>query len=474
MSQTRREMIGALVAASTQAWAADKVPLSQQIQQRRPNVLLILADDLGPGDPGIFNPESRIPMPNFNRLATQGVRFTDMHSPSAVCTPTRYGLLTGQYCWRTQLKRGVLNGESPSLLRPGQQTLGSVMKARGYQTAVIGKWHLGLGTDAKADYTKVLKPSPLDFGFDSFYGIPASLDMPPYVWVENDRVQEAPTADVGAGPTTQGNLGPFWRAGKRGPSFEHEQVLPNLIDRAEKFVGQKHSRPWFLYLPLTGPHTPWLPTGKFKGKSGAGEYGDFAHQVDDGIGRVLRAIKQKNTLVIVTSDNGAHWPAAYIEKFGHRANGPRRGQKSDAYEAGHRVPFVMRWPGQISSGSICENLAGLIDVFPTLAGTPTHLDGVSLDAAVEGKVSRQSYIMQSGRGRFAVRAGKWKLIDGRGSGGFTPPFDIEVGPGEPTGELYDLASDPFEEKNLFLQRVDKVAELKSILTAAQSADQSGG
>ncbi len=259
---------------------------------------------------GCYNPESKIPTPNLDRLAGQGVRFTDMHSPSSVCTPTRYGVMTGRYCWRSELKKGVLQGYSPNLIEPGRPTVASLLKGRGYATGVFGKWHLGLGTQAMADYTKPLHPCPTDHGFDTFYGIPASLDMPPYLWVENDRAVAPPTLET-PGDNGMGDIrGRFFRGGAIAPGFEVDDVLPTIVSKAEQFLrGQSAAKPFFLYMPLTAPHTPWAPTAAFKGKTKVSTYGDFVTQVDESVGRILQTLEDaklaQNTLVCFTSDNGS-------------------------------------------------------------------------------------------------------------------------------------------------------------------------
>ncbi len=447
-------------------------------EPRPPNIVLILADDMGYGDPRCYNPASKIPTPNIDRLAKDGMRFTDAHSPSAVCTPTRYALLTGRYCWRTSLKRGVLQGYDPLLIEPGRITIASVLKERGYATACVGKWHLGFGRDARVDYEKLLSPGPNSVGFDYFYGIPSSLDFPPYVFVENDRPTERPTATIATSESQRTGGGGFWRAGAISPGFRHEDVLPRTTEKAVEFIRkQDDNRPFFLYIPLTAPHTPWMPAAKFRGKSGAGSYGDFVAQTDDSVGEILRALKEKrldrNTLVILTSDNGAHWLPEDISRYGHKSNLNWRGQKADIHEAGHRVPFITRWPGRIRASTTCDQLAGLVDLFATFA----DLAGATLpDDAAEDSFSlvplfkrrnqpvRESLVHHSGDGVFAIRSGEWKLIEGLGSGGFTPPRAPAPQPGGPEGQLYDLTADPGETKNLYLDRPDQVTRLKALLS----------
>jgi arylsulfatase A-like enzyme len=463
----RRRFLAGAGAAALPALAADPLP----------NIIYILADDLGTGDLGCYNAESKIPTPYADQLAREGMRFTDMHSPSSVCTPTRYGILTGRYCWRSRLKQGVLDGESPYLLEPGRMSVASMLKQKGYRTAAIGKWHLGLGNDPKTDYTKPLRPGPLDAGFDSFFGIPASLDMQPYLYVDNDRAVELPTSRIGE---VREQRGIFWRGGAIAPGFRHIDVLPKLTERAVKFVdSQKGARgPFFLYLPLASPHTPWLPTDAFKGKAKAGPYGDFVAQTDDAVGQVMAAVKragiERNTLFILTSDNGAHWTPEEIALHNHRANGRVRGQKADIYDGGHRIPFLARWPGRIKPGSVNEQLGCLTDLMATAAEmTGARLpedageDSYSLAPALFGSrpksAVREVVVHHSVLGLFAIRQGDWKLSLGRGSWGFTEPKQIKPKAGEPEGELYNLAADPLETENLYLKEPQRVQRMMALL-----------
>jgi len=450
-----------------------------------PHIVLILADDLGWGDLGCYNRDSRIPTPNLDKLATQGVRFTDMHSPSAVCTPTRYGLLTGRYCWRSRLKRGVLQGYSPNLIEEGRLTLASLLKERGYYTAGVGKWHLGLGDRERVDFDQPLTPGPREHGFDYYFGIPASLDMAPYLYFENDRVVERATAQTpGSGG---GNpRGAFWRAGAIAPHFDIGEVMPTLTRKAVSIVKERAAKrsPFFLYFPMSGPHTPWMPRDGFRGRSRAGEYGDFVTQIDDSVRQVLAAIEEggiaKNTLVLFTSDNGAYWPPDQIERYGHRSNAGWRGMKADIFDGGHRVPFLARWPGRTRPGSTCADLGCLTDVVATVAEmTSSRLpreaaeDSFSFLAACTGGARgssprRESVIHHSSQGMFAIREGRWKLIAGRGSGGFTKPVVVTPGPGEPAAELYDLSRDPAETENLYLKESGEARRLTGILERAKA------
>ena len=442
---------------------------------KRPNIVYILADDLGWGDLQCYNRESKIRTPYADRLASQGMRFTDMHSPSAVCTPTRYGILTGRYCWRTRLKNGVLWGYDKNLIEQGRLTVPALLKSTGYATAGVGKWHLGLGSADKVDYSKPHKPGPVDHGFDYYYGIPASLDMDPYVYIENDRTVEQPTANT---PGQNEPRGVFWRPGPIAPGLKIEEVLPTLRDKAVGYLQQRAKtpdQPFFLYFPLTGPHTPWVPHPQYRGKSGAGIYGDFVMQCDDVLGSVLKTLDDtglaSNTIVIFTSDNGAHWTPEDKKKYPHRANASWRGMKADIQEAGHRVPFLVRWPGVVKAGAVNNDPGCLTDLMATVAeitGKPLPRDAGEdsfslLPALKGGKGTRDTIVHHSVDGVFAIKQGEWKLIFGRGSGGFSQPKKIEVKPGEPAGELYNLARDPGETANLYLKHPDVVKRLTALM-----------
>ncbi|GAB5518538.1 MAG: hypothetical protein RhofKO_07890 [Rhodothermales bacterium] len=443
----------------------------------QPNLIIILADDLGYGDVGAYSPDSKIPTPHMDRLAEEGLRFTDAHSPSAVCTPTRYGLLTGRYAWRTVRKRGVTWGHDPMLPDTGRVTIADVLNEAGYATAGIGKWHLGLGTEKPVDYhAGDYGIGPNEMGFDHYFGIPASLDIPPYVYFEDGRIVQAPTdsidAEVGC------CMGPFYREGEIAPDFDIYQTTPVLADRAVDYIDQAAAtdEPFFLYVPLPSPHTPWVPTPAFDGTSQAGQYGDFVAQVDGVVGQVLEALDAnglaENTLIAVTSDNGAYWPDSEIERFGHRANGPWRGMKADIWEAGHRVPLLMRWPGHITAGSTTDGLTVLTDLFATFAAAadatiPEHAAPDSYDQSPlftsPDQSIREHGVMHSSQGVFAIRQGRWKLIRGLGSGGFTQPVSETPSPNGPTVQLYHLDDDPAETNNLALERPEVVAELSNLL-----------
>ncbi|MBN8829986.1 MAG: arylsulfatase, partial [Sphingomonadales bacterium] len=366
----RRGFLGA-AAATTAGLLGGASEAATSSGRPRPNIVLVLLDDFGIGDAQAYNPWSAIPTPNIDRLAREGMRFTDMHSSSAVCTPSRYSILTGRYCWRSRLKKGVLDGTGTNLIEPGRLTLPRLLRNAGYFTAGVGKWHLGLGEGEAADYAKPLRPGPNDHGFDYYFGIPSSLDFPPYLYFENDRVVEAPTSHTAGSNEPRGV---FWRPGPIAPAFRMEEVVPTLTDRAVRIVrdASARSEPFFLYFPLPSPHTPWVPLPEYRGRSGAGDYGDYVVETDTMIGKLLDEIDARGiaeeTIVIVTSDNGADWKPEDDARFAHRANASWRGEKADAWEAGHRIPFVVRWPGRVQPGSTSAETGSLTDIMATLAG----------------------------------------------------------------------------------------------------------
>lgn len=453
-----------------------------------PNIVIIFADDLGIGDLGVYNSNSKISTPNMDSIANEGIRFTDAHTASAVCTPSRYGLLTGRYAWRTHLKQGVLGGESPALIEEGRITIQSMLKAKGYTTAGIGKWHLGLGHN-KTDYSQALNPGPISSGFDYYFGIPASLDMAPYVYFENEKIVQAATENITKGKHARNGGGGLWRAGAIAPDFKHMEVLPTLATEAESYIAARGSQPqtpFFLYMPLPSPHTPWIPTQEFRGTSKAGVYGDFVQQTDHVIGRVLEALKSNNlidnTLVIVTSDNGSHWREAEMSKFDHLANGEFRGMKADIYEGGHRVPFVASWPKNIPAGSVSDENFSLVDMLATFAalietdlpdnaGEDSYNQLSSLMGENNEKPIREATVYHSLRGMFAIQKGPWKFIDGQTSGGFKASAELKTAlqnnPNLPPGQLYNLDDDPAENENLYSEYPKKVVELKTLLKRYQ-------
>ncbi|MBN2376861.1 MAG: arylsulfatase [Sedimentisphaerales bacterium] len=465
----------------------------------KPNIVFILADDMGYGDLGCQNPESKIPTPCLDGLAAQGMRFTDAHSSAALCTPTRYGIVTGRYNWRTRLKIGVIGGYSRNLIDPKRTTVASFLKQRGYNTACIGKWHLGFlwpsptaetyGGDYKngtdnwhdvpvppdehlIDYSKPLRNGPTDLGFDYYFGISSSLDIPPYFYIENDHTVGIP------------NTVRAFHPNKPGPSrtdFTAENVMPTLTQKAVQYINKADkTKPFFLYFPLTAPHYPIVPVKKFHAMSEAGKYGDFVCQVDFTVGEVLKALKENgmedNTLVIFTSDNGPEFERItheYPTQFGHYSNRPLRGRKRATWDGGHRVPFIASWPGKIKPGTTSDEIICLTDLFATCAavvGTkklPADVaeDSYNILPAMLGekldKPIREATIHHSGAGKFSIRQGKWKCILCQGGGDKYVPVPYD--PKKPKGQLYNLEEDIGEKNNLWEKHPEIVKRLTAIL-----------
>ena len=456
-----------------------------------PNIIFIMADDMGYGDVSALNPEGKIKTPQIDRLAAQGMYFSDMHSPSSVCTPTRYGILTGRYNWRSTLKSGVLGGYSKSLIEPERLTIGTMLQNAGYHTAAIGKWHLGLDWTEKTDgnpkgpnardyqeesidFSKPFANGPTAKGFDYFFGISASLDMPPYVFLENDRAAEVPTTRK-----------KWIREGSAAESFEAIDVLPKITEKAIAYIesraeAAKQGKPFFLYFPLNAPHTPILPVAPWKGASGISDYADFVMQVDDTVGQLMKTVDAlglaENTIIIFTADNGCS-PAANIPKLiehGHYPNGIFRGHKADIFDGGHRIPFVVRWTSKIAPGTSSDQLACLIDMMRTCADiTGTKLpdtaaeDSVSMLPALLGTDKaplRTEVIHHSINGSFAIRQGDWKLCLCPDSGGWSDPK-----PGSPEAknlppqQLFNMGADIRETTNVEAENVSQVTRMRDSL-----------
>jgi arylsulfatase A len=470
-----------------------------------PNIIILYADDMGYGDLGVQNPGSRIPTPHLDRLAQQGMRFTDAHSSSGICTPSRYALLTGRYHWRKF--HGIVNSFDPPVLDDSELTLAELLKAKGYRTACIGKWHLGWNWDAikrpaeKApsaktgyspdafDWSQPIPGGPRAHGFDYYFGDDVP-NFPPYAWIENDRLLEPPTEPLTITPqTAEGN----WEA-RPGPmckDWDFYAVVPKLTDRTVEWIGEQHGRagPFFLYVPFNSPHAPIVPSPEFRGRSNAGGYGDFMVQTDDNVGRILQSLEDNgfagNTLVIFTSDNG---PERYayerIRKFGHRSSGPLRGVKRDLWEGGHRVPFIVRWPGVIKPGVVTDALVSQVDLMATLAAiVDASLPAGSapdsynlLPVWEEGTPSpRQSIVHNTMPQAYALRHEQWLFIDAPTGGVSQVPewINAENGYSKNThaGELYDLRQDLAQKQNLYAERPKVVEELQSLLQQIQAAGQ---
>lgn len=493
-------------------------------EARHPNIVYILADDLGYGDVSCYNSASRIQTPAVDRLAREGMRFTDAHTPSAVCTPTRYGILTGRYAWRTRLKYRVLDGFDPPLIEPHRLTVPKLLQQHGYRTGCVGKWHLGMQfysqsgapmpavpvdrksrprSGSEVDYSRAITGGPTERGFDWYFGISASLNMSPFCFIENDRPFVLP---VIAQPRIQTEFISV-DEGVRSPDFTITAVMPRLAGEAVRFIerqAEQPDQPFFLYAPLTAPHLPLAPNVEYRGTSQAGEYGDFVVETDAFVGAVLETLDRtqqaQDTLVIFTSDNGGlyhYWTAKeaddvanykisargrYVQQFEHRGNAHLRGTKADIWEGGHRVPFIVRWPGKTPAGAQSRQLIELTDLLATCAAMlGTELpNGMGEDSrnilpalldAEPGKPVREFAVHHSLWGVFAIREGDWKLIPHRGSGGFTRPRDIDPKQaGGPPGQLYQLSQDPSETRNVWEQHPEVVERLSLLLARIQAED----
>ena len=460
--------------------------------QGRPNIVLLYADDMGYGDLGVQNSESKIPTPHLDRLAREGTRFTDAHSSSGICTPSRYALLQGRYHWRKF--HGIVNSFEGSVLDSSRWTLAELVKTKGYQTACIGKWHLGWDwkaiqrPGAKADpktgyapdafdWSLPIPDGPLAHGFDYYFGDDVP-NFPPYAWIENDRVQRAPDVPLSTPkPTAEG----AWEA-RPGPSvkdWDFWAVMPTLTQRAVDWISeQSPERPFFLYVPFTSPHAPIVPDRAFEGRSGADGYGDFMVQTDASVGRILAALESKgfseNTWVIFSSDNGPETYAyARLKNYGHRSMGPLRGVKRDLYEGGHRVPMLMRWPGKIPSDRVCDGLMSQIDLFATIAGVLAIEipEGNAEDSLDQGRMvfgtgesSRETLVHNTNPKGYAIRQGAWLLIESdSGSISKVPEwFDRENGyrQDQMPGELYRLDVDLGQRENLYGLHADLNGDLQ--------------
>ena len=462
--------------------------LSLGLLSAKPNVIIVMADDLGIGDLTATNSEGRIQTPYLQKFADEGIVFSDAHSPSSVCTPTRYGLLTGRYNWRTRLARSVLSGTSPHLIPAERPTLGHLMKAAGYHTSMIGKWHLGWDwakDGKKIDFTKPVANGPDINGFEQYYGHCGSLDMPPYVWVETGRITAIPTRQEGM--TKQEDPYGWYRKGPIGSDFVIAEVLPHLFEKAISRIKERtaEKEPFFLYLPLPAPHTPIVPVPPFKNASGINPYADFVMQMDHHMGQLMATLKDvgidENTLVIFTSDNGCSPEANFkvLAESKHDPSGKFRGHKADIYEGGHRIPLLIRWPGIIKGGQKTDALACLTDLYPTLQEITGQArkpvggeDGFSLWPLLSGQGTsvRTNLVSHSISGHFAIREGNWKLCLCRGSGGWSHPTEATARKqGLPEMQLYDLGNDPAETSNLIAENPKKVETLLKLL-AVQVAE----
>ncbi|MBN1556709.1 MAG: arylsulfatase [Lentisphaerae bacterium] len=481
----------------------------------KPNIIYILCDDLGYGDMRGNDPACKIPTPNLDALAARGMRFTNAHAGSSLCTPSRYNILTGRYAWRSRLKRGIVWEWDGALIEPGRLTVAGLLREQGYHTACIGKWHLGWDwqtTDGRhpnetlpfgdavrdqraafaedrIDLAGRIGGGPVDRGFDSYFGVDVP-NFPPYTWFENDRLAEIPTVDK---PDSM-----YGHAGLMLPDWSLEAMIPEFARRATALIEERAARtdgqPFFLYFPLTSPHSPVVPNKAFRGTSGIGNYGDFVCEIDDLVGQVMAALDRggiaDNTLVIFTSDNGPEKRTPddegvfeRAERTGHYSMGSWRGMKRDVWEGGHREPFIASWPAVIPAGTVCDQLVGLGDFMATCAEITgaerpegAGEDSVSMLPLLKGRTdrpTREALVHHSCSGAFALRADDWVLIDAPSGGENEEPdwFARERGyaPHDQPGELFDLREDPQERRNLYADRPGVVAELKARLEAIKKA-----
>lgn len=458
---------------------------AQQVQEpKKPNIVFIFADDMGYGDVSALNENSKLKTTNIDRIANEGVIFTDAHSSSSVSTPSRYSLLTGRYNWRSDLKDGVLYGYDKALIPHSRRTIANVLGECGYQTAAIGKWHLGWDWNnieagpENVDFSQPITNGPTTRGFDYYYGISASLDMAPYVYVENDKVTALPDRE-----TVNTGMG-FWRKGPTGADFDHEQTLPHLIDKAVGYIHDKskEGKPFYLYLPLPAPHTPILPIKEYQGKSGLNPYGDFVLMVDDMVGKVMKALKdagvEENTIIVFSTDNGCSPQAKFdeLQEKGHYPSYIYRGHKADLFDGGHRIPCVVRWPARIKPHVVDQTIC-LTDFFATFAAVADYRlkdtegeDSYNILPLLlnekESNVIREATVHHSINGEFTIRKGDWKLLLSPSSGGWSfpkPGTDDEVIKTLPLVQLYNMKEDPAETNNVYAEHPEIVKELKDLM-----------
>ena len=461
--------------------------------QAKPNIIFFFCDDLGWGDVSCLNADSQIATPKIDSLAASGISFSDAHAGSAVCTPSRYTLLTGRYCWRTPLKADVHSGYSPALITPDRPTVASRLKDHGYATACYGKWHMGMdwalkggGTtrafrrrlndepadaDHQIDFAKPIQNAPSDVGFDHFYGISASLDMSPYVFIENNGPTTKPTSY-----SPEGHGDRLSRPGIAAQGWRHEDVLPTVQQKALDFIDAraKDGKPFFLYIPVNGPHTPIVPTEEWVGTSNCGLYGDFVQQIDAMVGSLLERLDlhdlRNNTAFFFSSDNGPETHTAeYRDRYNHMSTWRFRGMKRDNWEGGHRIPYVVSWPARVGAGVTCDRFVELADFYTTAiaiagAATPAAPNAGGEDSfnmlplllGTDASDYRSFAVHHSFLGKWAIRRGKWKLLLHSGSGGnfyVCPENDDPV-------QLYNLDVDPFETTNVYKDHKALVADLK--------------
>ena len=453
--------------------------------KKQPNIIFILADDLGYGDLSYLNEQGKIKTPHLDKMASEGVVFGDAHSSSAVSTPTRYGVLTGRYNWRSTLKNGVLHWYATPLIPSGRTTMASMLRNQGYNTACIGKWHLGFNFPTKdgqkpvdkpdeynLDFTKEITGGPCDVGFDYFFGVDAP-NYPPYCFIKNRHTVGLPDTYY---PVSQDMDS---RAGRGLQGWEMKDILPAIEKKAVEYIDRsaESNRPFFLYFPLTSPHTPIVPTDEFADRSKLNEYADFVMQSDAVVGSILEALEKNkiadNTIVVFTSDNGCS-PRADFELLAQKGHDPSyifRGMKSDLFEGGHHIPCIVRWPAQAKPRRVDQTIC-LTDFMATFAALSGYrlADNEAEDsynilplltASETGKTIREATVHHSIDGSFAIRQGKWKLLLSSYSGGWSEPRKAVVG--APEYQLYDLEKDPEEKHNLYKSNREVAQRLHDLL-----------
>ena len=475
----------------------------------KPNVVIINVDDLGYGDLGCYG-ATRVRTPHIDQLAREGRRFTDFHTVSAVCSPSRYALITGQYPSRKN-QWGALFLRNPLVVDTNQLTIADVMRHAGYSTAIIGKWHLGFGNKFPVDWNQPLTPGPLELGFEYYFGVPVLNSHAPFVYVENHHVVGFEASDpfvYGERPLTDSfpekfDMKVIGGAAKAHSLYKDRMVGTTLVEKAIDWIRNQKGNPFFLYLATTNIHHPFTPAERFIGTSEAGRYGDFIHELDWIVGEVIETLDKEglaqNTLLILTSDNGGMLNQGGQEAWekGHRLNGNLLGFKFGAWEGGHRVPFIARWPGKIPAGTESSALMGNVDLLATLAALvgyelkenegPDSFNGLPVLLGEPGKPIRESLVIHPNqKNNIAIRKGKWMFISAQNSGGFTGTRigdhdlggaaanrltgqvnsdikDGEIKPGAPPAQLYDLESDPFQRENVYNRFPKIVRELRSLL-----------
>ena len=483
-------LLAALVLASLTALTAAEV-------QPKPNIIILYADDMGYGDLGVNNPASKIPTPHLDRLAVEGLRFTDGHSSSGICTPSRYALLTGRHHWRDF--HNIAGAYDGPVFKPGQLTLPAMLRQQGYATACIGKWHLGMdwdairkpGTPKKSiqhtdfDWTKKFPGGPVDYGFDYYFGDNV-INFPPYAWIENDRLVAAPDVTFTKFTLQTKEGAPECRPGPGRSDWDFYQNLPTLTRKGVDYIRSRKGKeqPFFLYFPMPSPHAPIVPADAFDGKSKAGAYGDYVVQTDDACGQLLAALREcgmeSNTIVVFSADNGPEYYAyARDEKYDHWSAAPFRGLKRDLYEGGHHVPFVIKWPGLTKSGAVTDALISQVDLMATFAALvkfdlPRNAaeDSFNFQPWLKGETQtppRTTMVHNTNPKGYAIQDGDWLLVDAKSGYASHKPSPVwnqkhhQAPDDDLPVELYNLKEDIGQRRNLAAGHPEKVAQLQALL-----------